>query len=94
MKTIRKIVIILMLLFGVLFGEIPRQIHYQGRLTDNNDNLLTGNYNMVFRIYNVESGGSALWEETHNNVSVSDGVFNVSLGSKTTLTLNFDEQYW
>ena len=39
---------------------------------------------MVFRLYNVASGGSPLWEEqwsSANSIAVTDGLFNVMLGS-------------
>ena len=59
-------------------------IAYQGRLADSAGNPLTGTYNMIFRLYNVPTGGAPLWEEQwtgSNGVRVSDGLFNVMLGS-------------
>jgi hypothetical protein len=59
-------------------------IAYQGRLADANNQPLTGNYGMEFRLYDVSSGGTPLWSETwtgSNSVSVSDGLFNIMLGS-------------
>jgi hypothetical protein len=59
-------------------------IAYQGRLANANDQPLTGNYGMEFRLYDVSSGGTPLWSETwtgSNSVSVSDGLFNIMLGS-------------
>ena len=59
-------------------------IAYQGRLADANGNPLTGTYNMIFRLYAVPTGGAPLWEEQwtgSNGVRVSDGLFNVMLGS-------------
>jgi hypothetical protein len=59
-------------------------IAYQGRLADANGNPLTGTYNMIFRLYAVPTGGAPLWEEQwtgSNGVWVSDGLFNVMLGS-------------
>lgn len=52
-----------------------------------------GSYNLSFRIYDTASGGSALWTEGLL-VSVSKGIFNVTLGKVVPLTLPFDEQYW
>lgn len=51
-------------------------------------------YNLTFRIYNLEIGGVALWEETHLQVPVKKGNFEVILGSITPLDLRFDEDYW
>jgi hypothetical protein len=62
-------------------------ISYQGRLADSAGNPLTGMYNLEFRIYDVPTGGAPLWEEFWtggNSVAVSDGLFNVMLGSINT----------
>jgi hypothetical protein len=59
-------------------------ISYQGRLADNAGNPLTGYYNLEFRIYDDPVVGTPLWEEFWtggNSVQVSDGLFNVMLGS-------------
>jgi hypothetical protein len=59
-------------------------ISYQGRLADSIGTPLTGYYNMEFRIYDVPTGGVPLWEEFWtggNSVQISDGLFNVMLGS-------------
>jgi len=59
-------------------------ISYQGRLADSSSNPLTGKYNLEFRIYDVPTGGVPLWTEMWtggNAVDVSDGLFNVMLGS-------------
>jgi len=73
---------------------IPEIISYQGILNDNDGNLLNGNYNLTVGIYKQESGGSALWEETHANVAVNNGLFNVMLGTINPLTVAFDEPYY
>ena len=59
-------------------------ISYQGRLADSGGIPLTGKYNLEFRIYDVPAGGTPLWTEMWtgaNSVDVSDGLFNVMLGS-------------
>ena len=63
-------------------------IAYQGRLADASGASLSGTYIIVFRLYNVASGGTALWEESWtgiNSVQVTDGLFNVLLGSLTPI---------
>jgi hypothetical protein len=66
---------------------ILRQINFQGKLVNTNGtNVANGNYDMVFRLYSVASGGTALWTESRtgaNQVAVTDGIFRVSLGSVT-----------
>jgi hypothetical protein len=62
-------------------------ISYQGRLADANGNPLTGVYNMEFRIYSHPTAGEPLWSEYWtggNSVQISDGLFNVMLGSMNT----------
>ena len=59
-------------------------IAYQGRLADADGTPITDTVNMEFRLYDVASGGIFLWEELwtgSNSVQVSDGLFNVMLGS-------------
>lgn len=59
-------------------------IAYQGRLADADGTPLTSTVNMEFRLYNAATGGTPLWSELWtgaNAVQVSDGLFNVMLGS-------------
>ena len=66
-------------------------IAYQGRLADSSGNPLTSTLNMSFRLYNAATGGAALWTEQWtgpNGVKVSDGLFNVMLGSLTPIPQN------
>ena len=63
-------------------------IPYQGRLANSSGQPLTQTVNMIFRLYAAASGGSPLWEEQWtgaNSVQVSDGLFNVMLGSLTPI---------
>lgn len=66
-------------------------IAYQGRLADSAGNPLTNTLNMSFRLYAAATGGTALWTEQwtgSNGVQVSDGLFNVMLGSLTPIPQN------
>jgi hypothetical protein len=63
-------------------------IAYQGRLADANGVPITQTVSMIFRLYSAASGGVFLWEEQwtgSNSVQVSDGLFNVMLGSLTLI---------
>ncbi len=63
-------------------GGAPAFISHQGFLADNGgDPLSDGAYDMRFGVYTAVSGGSPIWEETHNNVPVSQGFFAVMLGN-------------
>ena len=83
-----------MLLFGVFLNinsahaAINTQIPFYGTLNDTVGSPLTGTYDMVFRIYDSASGGTLLDTSTHtvgngNVITVTDGEFNVLLGSGT-----------
>ncbi len=76
------------------FASIPHMINYQGMLTDNSGNPLSGSYNLTFKIWTDTTGGSSLWTETQNGVQVTNGLFNVIMGKQTALNLAFDQQYW
>ena len=95
MNILFSLITIIVFVFTIyLKAEIPKKIYYQGRLTDSSKNPLSGSYNFTFRIFDVSSGGSALWSETHNGVTVSAGVFSVELGESNPINLAFNKQYY
>ena len=76
-------------------AEIADAVSYQGVLTDAGGVAVPdGAYPITFRIYNVVSGGTPLWEETHPSVQVTKGIFGVMLGSVMKLDLPFDARYY
>jgi hypothetical protein len=95
MKTLNVAEIILCLVFFCLsYAQIPRNISYQAVLTNASGNAVPdGEYNLTFRLYEVESGGSALWTEVQN-IDVVNGIMNVSLGVIEPLDLEFQKTYW
>ncbi len=83
------------LLQGMIWGQIPETISYQGVLRDDTGNAVAeGDYELHFNLYDGEAGGSPLWSETFSSVNVTGGVFHVILGSINPLSLSFDRQYW
>ena len=91
MRRIEIVVVLMVVVLGIVFSksfaDVPRMINFQGRLTDANNNPLNGTYdNMTFRIYNTPSGGTSLWSETRS-VSVSNGLFSVTLGEVTPIPI-------
>ena len=64
---------------------VPQEINYQGYLTDAGGNPLNDRVEMTFRMYNAPSGGSLLWWEGPSAVTVTEGVFNVVLGSSSPI---------
>ena len=59
---------------------VPGVINYQGYLSDGGGPV-SGAVSLDFQLYDAEFGGSQVWTETHDGVVVSEGVFNVLLGS-------------
>jgi len=64
--------------------SVPGVIDYQGKITDSANNPITISVSLTFAIYNVSTGGSILWTETHPSVTPVDGLVHVLLGSQTT----------
>jgi len=81
-------------------GTSTGTIAYQGRLADSAGNPITDTVNMEFRLYNAPTGGTPLWDELWtgaNAVRVSDGLFNVMLGSLNAISQNViagHDQLW
>jgi hypothetical protein len=81
------------LVVSLSLGDLPKLINYQGMLTDDMGDPLTGSYNLTFYIYDDTTGGNLEWSETQNGEQVQDGFFNVVLGKQTALNLTFDASY-
>ncbi|MFH1724402.1 MAG: hypothetical protein ABII00_07250 [Elusimicrobiota bacterium] len=62
-------------------AEIPRVLNYEGILSDPSGEPLSGLRDLTFRVYDNETLGQKLWEETQFNVHVTSGLFSVRLGS-------------
>lgn len=62
---------------SVVFGQ-SSSFTYQGRLNDGGTPA-SGNYDLEFRLFDVQSGGTALATQQQLNVAVSSGVFTVVL---------------
>lgn len=88
MKSIRVLVIKALVVLAVVLTSslslaLPGLINYQGNLTDDSGTPLNGTYEMRFALYSAETDGSMLWNHLPDShvVTVSEGVFNVQLGS-------------
>jgi hypothetical protein len=77
--------VLALLFIGTSSWAVPRLINYQGMLTDASGTPLDGAYNMTFRLFDAENGGTELWAETQNAVPVAGGIYNVRLGAVTPL---------
>ena len=82
---------------SMAWGQVPQLISYQGVLGNNAGQLVpNGNYDITFRIFSSVTGGSALHDETHVGVPVTNGGFSVLIGSVPgdPLLLPFSVPYW
>jgi hypothetical protein len=82
-KSLFSSVLVLCFLSFVIITSaiaVPAYINYQGVLRDSAGNLVTGSKDMTFKVYNVLTGGTALWTMTSTGVSVSNGLYTVKLG--------------
>jgi len=78
------------------FAAVTDSISFQGKVIDAISGIpLEGANNVTFRIYDVETGGTASWTETQSVMFV-DGLYNVLLGNIASLTptLSFNGPYW
>ena len=93
-RILSMLAIVAVFCCGVAAAQVPHTLNYQGFLTSlsgapvNNAGL-----QMVFNIYDLPSGGVALHTETQT-VVVSNGIFNVLLGTSAALTLPFATQHY
>jgi hypothetical protein len=66
---------------------VPYRINFQGRLADNNGNILAdGLYNIKFRIFDALTAGTNLWEgdrvitATDYRIQLTNGLFSIQFG--------------
>ena len=81
------------LLCGNGHAAVPHQLNYQGYLTAAGGSPVSATVSMALNLYDVSTGGATLYTETQT-VPVTNGVFNVTIGSVTPLPLPFDVPYW
>ena len=69
MKSVIRSIAVTLVTLGVVevASAIPQLINYQGYLTDDLGNpVADGNYRLVFRIWDAETGPHELWSEDPN----------------------------
>ncbi len=93
-KRIGVLILFVLVLFSAASMAIPNLLNVQGKLTNINDEPLAGEYTFIFKMYNAETGGLPLWQETKKLNTSSQGLFATLLGSVTVLNLTFSEDYF
>jgi len=85
-RTISVLILTLTMLTLItcnVFADVPRLINYQGRLSDSGGNYPDTVVSLVFSIY--DSDMTEYWQEEHGSVTVTNGLFNVTLGTYVDL---------
>ena len=97
-KTVILVVLFTLVVTISGYGAVPHFINYQGKAIDKPTGVpLSGTYDIAFTIYDHETSTDPVnlkWTETHSSILITNGIFNVLLGSVTPLDLPFDEDYW
>jgi hypothetical protein len=86
MKSHTMNVLVLLLIAGATMGQsVPPLMNYQGHLTNaTGQPLASGQYTLTFNVYNVPTGGTAVWGPQAIVADVIDGYFNVVLSTDST----------
>ena len=71
------------------FPGVPGKLNYQGKLTDNQGDLITGTKDINFALYTNAVSAFAVWTESHATITVTNGLFNVMLGETNNLSSAF-----
>src|SRR5438552_6590928 len=76
-------------------AQVPRTISYQG-VIKNNGVLINESPHITVALYDSPTGGSAIYREDYPSVTVTNGIFDLTIGSETPFppSLTFDKQYW
>ncbi len=86
MKTIFTIIAAICLSTTSILAQTPAQFKYQAVLRDADGQILTSPADITIKIYDVITGGVALYAETHPGVIPNDwGVINLNIGSLESL---------
>ena len=73
-----------------VFPAVPGKLNYQGKLTDNQGDLITGTKEIDFALFTDAASSFAVWTESHVGVQVTNGLFNVVLGTANDLSSSFE----
>jgi hypothetical protein len=86
--TTLLISLLLLALVTSVTAAVPQLINYQGRLTNSIGAPLDTTVALIFQIYADSNGVTSLWDETHPSVTITDGLFQVLLGSVSPIAQN------
>ena len=87
-----KKALLFLALAAITAWATPNLVSYQGKL-DRDGSPFTGTASMEFALFETETGSTSFWNETQS-VTVTDGIFNVLLGSITELPSLPADECW
>lgn len=82
---ILQAVLMVLILAASAGAQLPHIISYQGRLTDDAGQPITGAKLIKFNIYGSESGSDSLWSSGYQVIQIENGLFKYELGSNVPL---------
>jgi hypothetical protein len=92
-RTVLALTILVVLVAVTAQAQIPRTVSYQGILCDATGNPKPDSlYQMTFRIYETEIGGTSVWTE-QQDLAVTRGLFSTQLGPFDA-SIKFDKPCW
>ncbi len=92
-KNILFVITLLLIIPFSIEAQVPRLVHYQGTLNNSDDTVFTGTTDLEFSIFSSLKSEKQLWSEVHKNVKISDGNYEVVLGSQNPLNLSYYEYF-
>ncbi len=75
-------------------NPIPHQLNVQGVLRNAGGEVVNGTYNMVFSLWDQQTGGSGLFNSGSQSITVTGGVFNTYLNLGTTDPFKNRDSVW
>ena len=79
-KYLGMLICLVLVLVQLTWGSVPNVIRLEAKLTDDQGGLISGQKDVLVEI---QLGETTVWQESHENVQFTDGVFQLSLGETT-----------
>ncbi len=84
-----------LLLTSPALAQVPKLVRYQGQVVDSQGVPLEGPYTLHFRLYDAETAGNMVWDETQTGIPITKGQFSILLGQVASLaTVDWDQPRW
>lgn len=84
MPMLRPLSLLSLLLSTAALAQVPTRVNFTARLSDANGPV-QGTRDFTFKLFPTLVGGSEVWTEQRNAVTVTDGMVNLDLGASTPL---------